>query len=384
MAYLARELPQAHIHGLTGVSQRAWNAAAHQLERQVPRLSDGQVVVGMARIVAMLHDDETQLLLPRMPIYPFEARWIGAGVYFIGVPTADRELLGARLLAVDGRPIRKVIAALRGVIDYQDPGEARAIEVARALGSSQPGYINDAALMHWLGVTRSVTAATFTVRTARGKLRSVKMTAVSSRGPSLPQMAYVPTPLYRQRASDPYWLRILAGQKVVYLKYNSCLSDHGFQRLAKQALAVLRTHPAYRLVIDLRDNAGGDSRPFQALVKGILAEPAIDRRGRIFGLINELTASSASEDAYDLGSGTNALLIGQPVEDPIDEFGNDDRILRMPHSGVPVVVTTAVINPGKIRFGIPDIPVAPTLADWLTGRDPVLSTALAYGRKAPG
>jgi len=33
VAYLARELPQAHIHGLTGVSQRAWNAAAHQLER---------------------------------------------------------------------------------------------------------------------------------------------------------------------------------------------------------------------------------------------------------------------------------------------------------------------------------------------------------------
>jgi hypothetical protein len=44
-----------------------------------------------------------------------------------------------------------------------------------------------------------------------------------------------------------------------------------------------------------------------------------------------------------------------------------------------VVVTTAVINPGKIRFGIPDILVAPTLTDWLTGRDPVLTAALAYG-----
>src|SRR6185312_13744395 len=28
LAYLARELPRVHIHGLTGASQQAWNAAA--------------------------------------------------------------------------------------------------------------------------------------------------------------------------------------------------------------------------------------------------------------------------------------------------------------------------------------------------------------------
>src|SRR5262249_46246988 len=112
---------------------------------------------------------------------------------------------------------------------------------------------------------------------------------------------------------------------------------------------------------------------------GIKADPAINRRGRIFGLVNDFTASSATLDSYHLRQ-TNALLIGQQVADPIDEFGNNNYLLRLPHYSVLVQVTTAGINPAKTRFGIPDIVVAPTLRDWLTGQDPVLARALAYGR----
>jgi hypothetical protein len=130
-------------------------AAAGRLERQVPRLTNGQVIVGMARMVAMLRDDETQLILSPSAIYPFAARWIGNGLYLIAVPAADRALLGARLVAVEGHPLPEVIARLRAEIDYQDPGVARGWEVGwDQLSPSSPGYLNDANLLHWLGITR--------------------------------------------------------------------------------------------------------------------------------------------------------------------------------------------------------------------------------------
>ena len=378
VAYLAREVPREHAGGLTGVSRAAWMAAAGRLERRVPRLTGGQVIVGMARMVAMLGDDETQLILPPSPVYPFAARWIGDGVYLLGVPAASRWLLGARLVAVDGHPIGQVVARLRAEIDYQDPGLARGWLVGWGyVVPSRPGYLDDADLLHWLGVTRSATAAGFTVRTAWGGLRTIRLTAARS----VPRLAYVPSPLYLRHASEPYWLRVLARQRVVYLKYNHCLHlpDTGFQRLAARALAVLRAHPAYRLVVDLRDNLGGDDRPFGALLSGIWSEPAINRRGRIFALINDFTASSAAIDAGSLRQTTNALLIGQQVATPITEFGNS-RMLRLPHYGVLIDVTTADINPVHTRNGIPDIAVSPTLRDWLAGLDPVLAEALAYGR----
>ncbi len=109
------------------------------------------------------------------------------------------------------------------------------------------------------------------------------------------------------------------------------------------------------------------------------ATRAINRRGRIFGLINDFTASSAAIDSYSLRQTTNALLIGQLVATPITEFGNG-RVLRLPHYSVLIEVTTAVVNPAQTRYGIPDIAVAPTLSDWLTGQDPVLAKALDRGR----
>jgi hypothetical protein len=283
IAYLARELPLAHVDGLTSVSRTAWAATAGRLQRQVPRLTDGQVIAGMARMVALLHDDETQLILPPSAIYPFAARWIGSGLYLIGVPAADRWLLGARLVAVDGHPMPEVMARLRAEIDYQDPGVAQGWEVDwDRVSQGSPGYLNNASLLHWLGIARSATAAEFTVRAAHGSLRTIRLTAAGPASRSVPQISYVPSPLYLRNAARPYWLQILTAHRVVYLKYNQCLPGAGFERLAARALAVLQAHPAYRLVVDLRNNLGGESQPFAALINGIMADPAINRRGRIF------------------------------------------------------------------------------------------------------
>ena len=147
------------------------------------------------------------------------------------------------------------------------------------------------------------------------------------------------------------------------------------------ALAQLRQHPRYRLIVDLRENGGGDSEPFLTLINGIRHDPAINRPGRIFGLIDWLTDSSATLDAQALGQETHALLMGQQVEDPIDEYGDNGHSFKLPNYGITVQYTTKVVNPTKTRLGIPDIRVAPTLHDLLAGIDPVLTAAFAYGRK---
>jgi hypothetical protein len=401
IAYLARELPRVRIHGLSSARKPAWEAAASRLEAQVPQLSDGQLIVGMARMVAMLHDDETLLNLPPGPVYPLLAQWIGTRLYLIALPSIDRTDLGAELVAIDGHPIAQVLAQLRSVIDYQDAGVLRA---------GQATDLTNGKLLHWLGITSSPRSAAFTVRTAAGHTRTVRFVAGASviaprilsytlpanvgHGQTLkisylptdfllqagPQqgIAHVPLPLYLNGLARLYWLRILPGDRAVYLKYNLCLPGDQFQQLAATALALLRAHRGYRLIIDLRNNPGGDSEPFQALVNGIRTDPAINRPGRIFGLINPWTNSSATVDASDLSQQTHALLVGQEVRDPIDEFGNSYGDLKLPGSPLSVMYTTAVVNGSKARLGVPDIGVAPTLHDWLAGIDPVLETALSY------
>jgi hypothetical protein len=402
IAYLAEKLPRVHIHGITGVSKDRWDATAASLESTVPRLTNGQVILGIMRLVALLHDDETtvQTTSGNPLVYPVDLQWIDGQLDLTAVPPAQRRLLGAQLEAVNGHPVSAILALLRPEIDYQDPG---------ILATSEAQDMVSASLLAWLGVTPSARSAAFTVRTVSGSNLTIRLNAITAlsqpwvrallrKQQSAPpstvyisadeleftalgsaSLAHVPLPLYQQNLTLPYWMQVLAAQRAVYLKYNGCLDTDGFQQLAAQALVVLRQHPDYRLIIDLRDNFGGDSGPFQALVDGIAADPAINQRGRIFGLINQRTDSSATVDAGSLSHQTNAIMVGQRVMDPIDEYGNEAGPLRLPYWGVSVQYTTAVVNSGKVQLVAPDIAVAPTLQQVLTGQDPVLQAALDYG-----
>jgi hypothetical protein len=372
IAYLATELPRVHVDGLVDVSHSGWDAAAGRLEAQVPRLGRGQLIVGLLRMVAMIHDDETSVGLTPARFYPFDARWLGGHLYLLAVPSADRQFLGAELVSIDGHPIAAVLARLRPEIDYQDPGVLRYQEAQ---------LVGDADLLYWLGLTRSPRSADFTVRTAAGTVQALPLAAQvvisSDRVTHRPPMAAVPVPLYERHNAWPYWMVILRARHAVYLKYNQCLDNDGFQRLAARALKVLRRHPGYRLIVDLRGNGGGDTTPFQELVSRIRADPAINVRGRIFGLIDSSTDSSAGLDASKLGQETRAILMGQQIEDPIDEFGNDNLSFPLPYSRLIIQYTTKIVNPAKKHHGAPDIVVAPTLHQVMNGTDPVLQRALS-------
>ncbi len=376
IAYLARELPAVREAGLGTVSPPAWRAAAARLQAAVPRLADGQVITGMAQLVAMLHDDETLVKFPRGPILTMDAQWIGGGLYLLAVPLADRGLLGARLLAIDGHPVAQVLARAETTIDAENP---------QLLSNTETGALDDLGLLHSLGLTASAASAVLTVETRAGTQEAIRLTATHSGfitwpyffADQEPGLAHVPLPLYQHEATQPYWLQVQPAQHAVYLKYNQCLSDFGFQELAAQALALLQSHRDYRLIVDLRDNGGGDSEPFQTLISGLNADPRLRAPGRVIGLVNQFTDSSATWDAQSLKQ-AGAVLIGQPPADPLDEWGNE-QTFRLPRSGLVIQYTTATINGSGTRWGIPDVVVQPSLAEVLAGDDPVLAAALSMG-----
>lgn len=375
IAYLARELPAVRAAGLGAVSPQTWRAAAARLEAAVPQQTDGQIVAGLAQLVAMLHDDETLVEFPPGPFLTLDAQWIGGGLYLLAVPAADRRLLGARLLAVDGHPVAQVLARAGTTVDAENP---------QLLSNTETGALDDLGLLHSLGLTASAATAVLSVETRAGTQEAVRLSAAHSAfinwpyffADQDPGLAHVPLPLYQQDATQPYWLRVLPAQHAVYLKYNQCLPDSGFQKLAAQALALLQAHPDYRLIVDLRDNGGGASEPFQSLIRGLQADPRLRAPGRVIGLVNQFTDSSATADAQSLKQ-AGAVLIGQPPADPIDEWGNW-QTFRLPRSGLLIQYTTARIDRTGTLWGIPDITVEPTLAEILAGDDPVLAAALSY------
>jgi hypothetical protein len=80
-------------------------------------------------------------------------------LYLLAVPAADRELLGTRLLAVDGHPTAQVLARAGTTVNAEDP---------QLLSNTETGALDELSLLHWLGLTTSAATAVLTVKTRAG------------------------------------------------------------------------------------------------------------------------------------------------------------------------------------------------------------------------
>jgi len=69
------------------------------------------------------------------------------------------------------------------------------------------------------------------------------------------------------------------------------------------------------------------------------------------------------------------VLIGAPPMQP--RYGNWETF-PLPHSGIIVQYTTKLVNGAGTVWGSPDVTVTPTLAQAMTGADPVLTAALNW------
>lgn len=213
--------------------------------------------------------------------------------------------------------------------------------------------------------------ALFTMPVAIGDPRVVQLGMAD--GPP-----HAPVPLSRSRPASYYWFRYLEESRTVYIQINRCEEDPAlpFARFAHEALAAVAARKARRVVVDLRQNGGGNSEVIRPLERGL---DHARLRGRIFVLVGPSTYSSALMNALQLRADAHATLVGEPMGEKPNTYG-EIRSITLPNSQLRIWYTTKFFqqapegDPDEVR---PDIPAAANLADDLAGRDPALDAALA-------
>jgi hypothetical protein len=223
--------------------------------------------------------------------------------------------------------------------------------------------------------------ARLVVEDERGARFPVDAPAVSA--PTLVDLtasAGFPLPFYRQRRDENYWYAPLAEAGAVFLQYNRCQdSAEPFTAFAERLFREMDRDPMLRLVVDVRHNAGGDSRVDDALFRGLDARATRFTRGRLFGLIGGETFSSGMWTADDLRR-RGAVLVGTPTGGKPNSYGNVSNF-RLPSSDLQVFYSPTLFrlvpdaDPPSV---MPDLPVETTVRDYREGRDPLLQAALDY------
>ena len=177
-------------------------------------------------------------------------------------------------------------------------------------------------------------------------------------------------------AAEQFWTVYWVDLQTLYVNFR------GYENLARNADHLFgeldRLRPA-RLIIDLRDNGGGDyEKGRRLLIDPIKQRPWINSRGRLFVMIGRGTFSAAMVNAVDFDVMTEALLVGEPIGEQPNSY-QEVRQFTLPNSGLTVGVSTKwyAFVPGDAANEVrPDIVAPPRWDDWLSPRDSAVERVL--------
>lgn len=252
-----------------------------------------------------------------------------------------------------------------------------------------------AGLLYAAGITQDQNQARFTLSLRNGKIINHVFSVPSEQAVS--QLATLPwasidsllpkDKLFScQRLKQRQCVEYLEEFKSVYFRYRSVTEEISGD--IKQATALITSlfeeNNAERLVIDVRENWGGNSYLNSTLLNAIINNAAINQRGKLYLLTNHNTFSAAINFSSSLAYNSKVIVVGESYADsPIfpGESG-PQAVFRLNHSNTLLSLSFSHWQSSfqyDRQSAMPiDIPVANSFDDMMKGHDNVLFTALTH------
>lgn len=376
--FLVKELPARHKNLFFKLTPEKFRTDAAALRARIPKLDRIGFLTELARFVASIGDSHTSFMVMPEKAFPLKLYWFKEGICITDTTPEHAALLNGRLEAVNGHPADEVARAFASIIPHDNDAQVKDF-VPRFLGSAE--HLNG------LGLIADPDKAAFTVRTPAGetvtaKMRSLALGDIRSVSWAAPAVGPSSLPLYRRTAGSAYEQAYLADSRTLYFAYNSCrdLPGRPFAAFVQELWETVRKNPVDRLVIDLRNNGGGDSSILDPFIAELAASKGLNRRGRLFVIVGRRTFSSAILNAIDLAKKTEAIFYGEPTGGKPNHYGEIEK-LTLPHLKLDVSYSTKYFRPAEEDDPsfMPDVLVELALGDFLALRDPVLEAILAAG-----
>jgi len=369
LAYLAREVPRRHANAFASLSKEAFEARVAELDRRIPSLGPDQMLAALTELINAIGDGHTGIIAPpNRDVMPLELAQIGGEFRIVAVGPGLNRALESTVLKIDGTPIARAHALALNLTPANELPPLREGRVNYFLARGD--------MLHGLGITQRRDRARYTVRDDRGEVFSVTAKGLAA-GVEVPMQRPLSKPaVIAPSQNDPFWCKALAAARTVYCDWTGYNDLHA---KAQAMWTLIDQVKPEKLIIDMRDNGGGDNTVGEAvLVRPMAARRDLNQRGRLYVLIGPLTFSAAMNNAAQFQDDTNATLVGETIGEKPNSY-QEPRQFRLPNSHLTVRVSTRYYafrktGPNVVR---PDREIIPTWADVKAGRDPQLAWILA-------
>jgi hypothetical protein len=377
-------------------------------EKHLP-MSSAALDLTAARVVALANNGHSNVWAGsrsrrhnRLPIRTFE---FADGLYVVRAQAAAQDLLGGRIVAIDGRPIKQVRDGMRRYIG----GVARFRDTYYF-----PAFAESPDLLHAAGYAIVADRETLTVAMPDGtqRRRTVMADPADPKAPmAWPNAFITSTPLPEQR---PGWMYALSGKTdamllfafpgepfvahalprlhAYYVRFNANRSEdgHNIKTFCDKTMAAILAARPRAVVIDMRFNGGGDYTMTADFMQGL---PHRLPRAKIYVLMSPQTFSAAMTSVAFLkqAGGPHTILVGTKPGDRIRFHAEGGDKFCLPFSNICTSIRTAIhdysttdcrpisecyalnwLYPVAIKSFQPQIVAPLTYAALFQGHDPAL------------
>ncbi|MGF1454934.1 MAG: hypothetical protein ACFB6R_06100 [Alphaproteobacteria bacterium] len=387
------------------------------LDGAAPKLadmSDAAFYLLIAKAAALADNGHTgisdQPLYRRFKTIRARLHWFADGLFVVRAEARHALAVGQRVLAVDGRPIAKVVAGLSAYRGGNAPWR-------RAL---TPLMIEAPAILHAAGLAESPEGITFTLEAADGAVTTMRFEAVAPEDPgALPRRrawrrvtpAVLPeesdalwvraftregddAPLYLRDLDAPFFAPLPGGGHYIRTQTGFGSPTQSVPAFFEAALSGIPDGSLDYLVVDYRWNSGGDYTKAIAFAKA--APEKVKPGGTLYLAVGPQTFSAAIVAVAMLKyyGGEKSVIIGTPMGDRGQFWAERGMSFVLPNSGYAINYATGYHDWEKGCTGepycftlnqihevpagslAPQIRLAPTFADYTAGRDVVMDWVL--------
>ncbi|MDB4292873.1 hypothetical protein N9954_05645 [Maribacter sp.] len=372
------------------VKQETWDAEVEKLYADIPTLETHEIKVGLARMVSLFQYGHTQITFTTIAdkgVLPVNLHHFKDGIYVEGAQKAHQELLGAKVLKVAGVPIDEALAMIRPVVPVENEYYFKRYGLR---------FLTVPAVLHAQGVVPAYTENVELTVEKNGKLIEYTLPTIPQEelsrdyGFTIPNEQWLATrtagetPLYLKHLNEKYfYFEYLAESKTVYVRQSSVF-DHETEKLAafyKRLFEFVDANAVDKFIYDVRLNGGGNNQNNTALIKGIMARPAINSPGKFFYIIGNDTFSACQNLTNEIETYTNAIMLGQPTSENKNFYGDAKRVV-LPNSELRAYLSVLWWQ-DKPQWDVsnattPHFLKEMTFEEYRSNQDPVLQMAMDY------
>ncbi len=332
-----KELQKRHIDVYNKIDKQSFNNELNLISSSIEKRTDWEIAVELMRLTRKIGDGHTSVSLANWDThyFPIEVKKISGKWRVIKVSEEHATILGATLTKIDEKPIQDIEKELSAVAQFVENEHSKTVRIGEYLPLSE--------LLYALKITKSIEEAQFQFITDDEK----KLTAIIKPAPQneLKSQKYkelkIGTPGIEKPENPDFeflWFTQIEGTQITYVKFDSYPSFDEMMPFVEKMVAFIMKNQSRQVIIDLRNNGGGDLYIGLIMANALNMVDGIDWENGVYVLSSGITFSAGASNVALFRELLNAKIVGTPTgSNPtgyqdMDSFNLPNSKLRITYS----------------------------------------------------